>query len=177
MSLYSIITIVILYFAYSYLDGLKTCSCASDLYATRLKNLESILLGLNVIIFCFAILSSFHLFNALDKIKQHILKIAMLGGITMLIYYAFFVYSGYGFWKNLPAKCECADKWPKYYIYLQTIVYFVILLLTTVLTGLLAFKKINSGLITETTLNRYIVKDKESFGSSKKSSKKSSRRK
>jgi drug/metabolite transporter (DMT)-like permease len=175
----SIISIVLLYFAYAYLKGLKTCACANDLYATRLKNLESILLGFNVMIFCFAVLSSFHLFNALDKIKQHILKIAMVGGLIMLAYYSYFVYNGYSFWKSLPADCACADKWPKYYIYLQSIVYFLILTLTTTFVGVLAFRKIKTGLITETTLNRYIVKDKESFAksSASKSSASASKRK
>lgn len=174
----SIAGIVLLYFAYSYLQGLKTCKCANDLYVTRLKNLEAILLGLSVILFAVSLLSSFHLFNVLDKIKQHVLKIALLGGITMLVYYSYFVYNGYEFWKTLPDKCECADKWQKYYIYLQSIVYFLILLMTTLFTGVLAFRKIKTGLVAEPTLNRYIIKDKESFGSSsKKSSKKSSRRK
>ena len=128
MWIVSILSIVILYFVYAYLSGLKTCKCANDLYVTRLKNLEAILLGLNVIMFCFSILSSFHLFNALDKIKQHILKIVMLGGITMLIYYSYFVYNGYEFWNTLPDKCDCADKWQKYYIYLQSIIYFLVIL-------------------------------------------------
>jgi len=171
----SIITIVLLYLAYAYLKGLKTCSCANDTYVTRLKNLEAILLGLNIIIFCFAILSSFHLFSALDKIKQHILKIAMLGGITMLIYHVFFVYNGYNFWKTLPAKCDCADKWEKYYIYLQTLLMFVALLVTTFFTGFLAYKKVKMGLVDEVGLNKYIDERKPS--TPKKSRSRSSKRK
>ena len=170
----SIISIVLLYFAYTYLKALKTCTCANDLYTVRLKNLESIMLGLNVIMFCFAILSSFHLFNALDKIKQHILKIALLGGLTMVIYYSYFVYNGYAFWHTLPNKCVCADKWQKYYIYLQTIVYFLILLSTTAFAGVLAFKKIKMGLVAEPNMNEYIELDKKKFAksSASKSSKK-----
>lgn len=173
----TIITIVILYFIYAYLKGLKSCTCANDLYATRLKNLEGILLGFNVFLFCFAILSSFHLFNSLDKIKHHILKIAMLGGVTMLIYYAFFVYNGYNFWLSLPAKCDCADKWQKYYIYLQTIVYLVILVLTTLFAGLVAFKKITGSSKDEPMLNEYISDKKSSAKSSRSRSRRSSKRK
>jgi hypothetical protein len=175
MWLGSIVSIVILYFVYGYLKGLKTCSCANDLYVTRLKNLEAIQLGLNVIMFCFAILSSFHLFNALDHLKDHILKIIMLGGITMLIYYSYFAYNGYEFWNTLPEKCECANKWRKYYVYFQTIVYFIIILATTVFAGLLAFRKVKIGLVDEITLNRYITETKSSPVSAKSSSRSRSR--
>ena len=168
----SIISIVLLYFAYAYLKGLKTCKCVNDAYATRLKNLEAIMLGLNVIMFCFAILSYFHLFNALDKIKQSILKIIMLGGITMVIYHAFFLYNGYGFWNTLPKKCECADKWEKYYIYFQTIISFLIVLITTIFTGAIAFKKVQSGLVNETSLNRYVPEVKSSSKRRKSSKRK-----
>ena len=142
MWIISVLTIVILYFVYTYLKGLASCDCVNDLYATRLKNLEAILLGLNVIMFCFSLLASFHLFNALDKFKQHILKVIMLGGITMLVYYSYFVYNGYQFWNTLKDKCECADKWQKYYIYLQSFFFFITILLTTIFAGLLAFKKV-----------------------------------
>jgi len=175
----TIISIVVLYFTYAYLKGLKTCDCANDLYVTRLKNLEAILLGLNVVLFCFAILSSFRLFNALDIIKRHILKIAMLGGITMLIFHILFVYNGYEFWNTLKDNCTCADGWEKYYIYFQTIIYFVIVLLTTVLSGVLAFRKIHIGSSDETMLNEYIEEPKQRSSSSKKRSSrsKSSKRK
>jgi hypothetical protein len=174
MWLSSIVSIVILYFVYAYLTGLKTCSCANDVYVTRLKYLESILLGLNVIMLCFAILGSFHLFNALDSIIKHILKIVMLGGITMLVYYSYFVYNGYSFWNTLPSKCACADKWPKYYIYLQSIIYFLIVLITTIFAGVLAFRKVPMGLITENALNDIITTGKKELSVKRN---KSSRRK
>jgi hypothetical protein len=172
MFLFSIIGIVLLYFAYAYLKGLKTCKCVNDTYATRLKNLEAIMLGLNVIILCFAILSYFHLFNALDKIKQSILKIIALGGITMVIYHAFFLYNGYNFWNTLPKKCECADKWEKYYVYFQTIISFLIILITTLFVGVLAFKKVQTSAVNETSLNRYIPEVKSSSKRRKSSKRK-----
>ena len=139
-----IISIILLYFAYAYLKGLKTCECANQLYATRLKNLEAILLGFNVFILAFAVLSSFKIINVLDKLKQHILKIAMLGGITMLLFYSVFIFNGYKFWNTLPVVCSCANKWEKYYIYFQTIFFFLITLFTTLFVGGLAFHKIKA---------------------------------
>ena len=161
----SVVTIIILYFVYTYLRGLTTCECANDTYVTRLKNLEAILLGLNVLMFCFTLLGNFNLFNTLVKFKQHILKIIMLGGITMLLFYSYFVYNGYQFWNTLKDKCDCADKWQKYYIYLQSFFFFLTILVTTLFVGFAAFKKVPLGPITETTLNRYIVKATQKKGS------------
>ena len=172
----SVLTIVILYFVYTYLKGLKTCDCVNDTYATRLKNLEGILLGLNVIMFCFTLLASFHLFNALDKFKQHVLKIIVLGGITMLVYYSYFAYNGYQFWNTLKDKCECADSWQKYYIYLQSFFFFLTILWTTIFAGFLAFKKVPLGIVAETALNNYIVEGTQVYSPSKKSSRSSKRK-
>lgn len=161
----TIISIVLLYSAYAYLKTLKTCKCANDLYATRLKKLESILLGLNIFILLFAILGSFKILNILGTFKKHFLKIAMLGGITMLIYSLFFIYNGYEFWRTLPVTCACADKWQKYYIYFQTIVYFLIVLLTTLFAGAVAFQKItlpSSGSIVPDTPSKIASKSKKS---------------
>lgn len=176
MWIISVLTIVILYFVYIYLKGLATCNCVNDLYATRLKNLEAILLGFNVIMFCFSLIVSLNHFNALEKFKKHIMKIIMLGGITMLVYYSYFVYNGYQFWNTLKDKCECADKWQKYYIYLQTFFFFLTILLTTIYAGLLAFKKVPLGIVTETALNNYIVEEKKKISSSKKSTRSSKRK-
>ena len=114
----SIIVLALVYLAYVYLVSLKTCDCVSDLYATRLKNLEAILLGVNAVVFIVAILNSYHVFGTLVKFKDHLFKMAMTGGILMMVYYAFFVYNGFEFWRTMGENCACADKGQKYYIYL-----------------------------------------------------------
>jgi hypothetical protein len=153
----SLIGIVLLYFAYAYLKSLKTCNCVNSTYTTRLKNLEAVFIVINSIFFLFAIFGSLHILGALEKIKNHLLKLIMLGGISMLLIYSYFVYTGYKFWHTMQDNCKCADGWQKYYIYLQTIVLFLIILLTVIFTGFLSFKKVPVGLIANAALSKALA--------------------
>jgi hypothetical protein len=145
----SIIGMALVYLAYVYLVSLKTCDCVNDVYVTRLKNLEAILLGVNAIFFIFAILNSYHVFGALVKFKNYIFKLAMTGGILMTIYYAFFLYNGVEFWRTMAENCACADKWQKYYIYLQTILSALAIVGTVAVSGVLAYGKVPLAAITK----------------------------
>ena len=144
MWLINVIAIVVLYFVYVYLKQLHTCNCVNNTYASRLKTLEAILLGFNAIIVGFAIFSKINGLGALVKLKEHIFKILMIGGILMLIYYGFFVYNGYEFWKSVQANCKCADGWQKYVVYVQTLLAGIILLLTFILSGFAVFKRMTN---------------------------------
>ena len=95
----------------------------------------------------------------------------MLGGITMLLFYSYFVYTGYEFWHTMQKNCKCADGWQKYYIYFQTIAYFLILLLTVVFTGFVSVKKVPVGLIATSALNNALAKGSASKRSSGRKSK------
>jgi hypothetical protein len=150
----SLISVILLYFAYAYLKNLHNCNCVNSTYTTRLKYMEEILLGLNIIVFCFSLLSSFHILGALERFKTHIFKLLMLGGISMILFYIYFVYNAYEFWNTMHAKCTCADGWQKYYIYLQSFAFLFIILFTTVLTGFVAFKKVPLGLITNNVFSK-----------------------
>jgi len=173
MWLSSLIGIILLYFAYAYLKNLKNCNCVNSIYTTRLKNLEAVILVINSIFFLFSIFGSLHLLGALEKIKNHIFKLIMLGGISMLLFYSYFVYTGYEFWHTMQEKCNCADGWQKYYIYLQTIVFFLILLFTVVFTGFVSVKKVPVGLIANAVLNNVLSKGHASKRSSRRKSNKS----
>lgn len=142
MWIVNIISIIVLYFIYIYLKQLHTCNCVNNTYVSRLKYLEVIFLALNVIAVCFAIFNKMHILGALAKLKEHIFKILMIGGIFMLLVYGFFAYNGYEFWLTMKDKCVCADGWQKYFIYLQTVVAGIILLLTVILSGLSVFKRV-----------------------------------
>jgi hypothetical protein len=134
----SLIGIILLYFAYIYLQGLKTCKCVDSGYTTRLKDLELILLVINSVFFLLVVLNAFHLLGALETIKKHIFKLIALVGIAILVFYSYFIYTSYGFWNTMQDNCKCADGWEKYYIYIQTIA-FALIILFTVGFGLASF--------------------------------------
>jgi hypothetical protein len=172
MWLSSLIGIILLYFAYAYLKNLKTCDCVNSTYTTRLKNLEVVFLVINSIIFLFSIFGYLHILGALEKIKNHIFKLIMLGGITMLLVYSYFVYTGYNFWNTMQAKCTCAEGWQKYYIYLQTIVFFLIIVFTIIFTGFVSIKKVPFGLIANSMINNALSKTRANKRSSGRKSNK-----
>jgi TRAP-type C4-dicarboxylate transport system permease small subunit len=90
-------------------------------------------------------LNAFHLLGALDTIKKHIFKLIAVVGIAMLVFYSYFIYTGYEFWNTMQKKCTCAGGWQKYYIYLQTIAFTLIILLTVGLAGFSTFKRMSIG--------------------------------
>jgi len=134
--------------------------------------MELILLVINSIFFLFAIFGTFHLLGALEKIKNQIFKLFVLGGITILLFYSYFVYNGYQFWHTLQDKCKCADGWSKYYIYLQTILFFLVVLSTTVFAGYASVKKLPIGLVVNGMFaNALANKNSAKLGSTKRSNK------
>ena len=177
MWLSSLIGIILLYFAYAYLKNLKTCNCVNSTYTMRLKNMEVVFLVINSIFFLFSIFGSLHILGSLEKIKNHIFKLIMLGGITMLLFYSYFVYTGYQFWNTMQDNCKCASGWQKYYIYAQTMVLFLIILSTVIFTGYVSVKKIPVGLIANAVLNNALAKTHTSKGSSGRKSNKSNKSK
>ena len=173
MWLSSLIGIILLYFAYVYLKNLKNCNCVNSTYTTRLKNLEVVFIVINSIFFLFSIFGSIHLLGALEKIKNHIFKLIMLGGITMLLFYSYFVYTGYQFWNTMQEKCACANGWQKYYIYAQTTVLFLIILSTVIFTGYVSVKKMPVGVIANAVMNNALAKGQANKRSSGRKSNKS----
>ena len=151
----NVITIVLLYYAYVYLKNLKNCDCAQSIYVRRLKILEQFLLGFNVFNFIMVIFGSLQIFKTINNYKEHIMKFIMLFGIGMFIFHIYFVYTTYKFSENIKPNCLCADTWEKYYIYLQSGVMALIVLLTTVLAGIVAFKSIPLDVIGENVIKSY----------------------
>ena len=134
--------IVILLFVYMYLERLKTCKCVKDVYVTRLKYLEGFMIVTSVIIFIFATLTSHHYINLFKSHASIILKLFVLYIIIMILLQAYFVYNAYKFSSTMEKPCDCADKWPKYYIYLQSIMAVITVLFSTIFAVIVITKKI-----------------------------------
>jgi hypothetical protein len=122
----NIFTIVILYFVYGYLAGLKNCDCVQLTYVNKLKYIELFFLLTNVFTLLFGAFSiTFLHFN-----KKMLMKVYSAIAFVMLAIYCYFAYNTYYFSSTMGNQCVCADKWQKYFIYGQSTVTAVILLST-----------------------------------------------
>jgi hypothetical protein len=121
----SIIGIVLLYFAYTYLVKIEDCLCAQGLSKseenkaniTHLKYIELFLLVV-------ALLNLFFAFK-----KQLTPLLSTIFFIVTIILYVIFVMNVYKLYRNIPNDCECALQWPRYYIYIQSLLFSITLLL------------------------------------------------
>jgi TRAP-type C4-dicarboxylate transport system permease small subunit len=66
------------------------------------------------------------------KFKKIGTKTLSVVGISMFILYCYLAYNTYYFSKTMGNQCTCADKWQKYFIYGQSIITVIILLLTSI---------------------------------------------
>jgi hypothetical protein len=112
-----IIGIVLIYFAYDYLRKLENCMCAQGMFQsedrkadiTKLKYIELLLLVIALANFFFAFK------NKLSPLLSTIFF------FFMLAVYIIFIMNVVKLYNNMPSDCECAIQWPRYYIYLQSI--------------------------------------------------------
>ncbi len=121
----SIIGIVLLYFAYTYLVKLESCLCAQGLtnveenkaHITHLKYIELVLL----------IVALLNLFFAFKRKLSPLLSTIFF--FIIIVLYGVFILNVFKLFRNMPADCECALQWPRYFIYLQSLLYTITLLL------------------------------------------------
>ncbi len=140
----SIIGIILLYFAYTYLVKLESCLCAQGLVKseenkaniTHLKYIELFLLVVAIL-------------NLLFAFKKRLTPmISTIFFFIIIVLYIIFVLNVMKLYNNIPADCECALQWPRYFIYLQSLLYTLTLLL--IFVGIFMFvysvSKVRKGL-------------------------------
>ncbi len=120
----SIIGMVLLAFAYYYLVKLDDCLCTQGLATegnqaniTHLKYIELFLL----------VIALLNFFFAFKKMLSPLLSILFF--IVIIVLYAIFVMNVIKLYRNIPNDCECALQWPRYFIYIQSLLYSITLLL------------------------------------------------
>jgi hypothetical protein len=152
----SVLGIIILYLVYAYLKGLSTCDCVVSLYVTRLKYMEAIMLGINVLALGLTVLSAANILSFLKNYQAHLPKLIASGSLAALIFYGYFAYNTYFFQKTMKDNCKCADGWEKYYIYFQSIIAFIAVLFSTILAGYVGYLKIPVGDLGEQAVKKVL---------------------
>lgn len=121
---FSILNCILVYAAYLYLKKLKSCECVNHDYTEKLAKTEHTLLMLTSISLVLAGLELFfkpkHLYNKYFNLYWIYSYVFFL---VILLVDAYFVYYTYHFQRTLQPNCKCANKWQKYYIYYQAIMY------------------------------------------------------
>ena len=123
---FSIVNCILVYAAYLYLKKLKSCECVNHDYTEKLAKTEHTLLMLTGISLVLAGLELFfkpkHLYNKYFNLYWIYSYVFFL---VILLVDAYFVYYTYHFQRTLKPNCKCANKWQKYYIYYQAIMYSI----------------------------------------------------
>ena len=173
ISLSFIIYIVVLYFAYAYFKSMNECKCVNATYAERLKNVEVVFLGFNVIGLLLSMMSAMHILPILKAYKEHLLKFVMVGSLVMLAFYSYFLYNTYYFVTSMETPCPCADKWQKYYVYVQVFTTCLIILSTAFYSGLAGFGKLPVQDVGERFINNVLGKVQDAVHLTSKRSRRS----
>ena len=161
-----IVYIILLYLAYAYLRGLKTCACVQPVYVENLMTAELMLLGFNLVGLLFSLISSMHILPILKTYKAYLLKFVAVTSLAMLSFYAYFLYNAYFFHSTMAPNCACANTWEKYYIYLQAAATALIIISTAVFSGYAAFTRLPAQDIGEKLISSMLDSAEEVVGAS-----------
>ncbi len=132
----SIIGMVLLAFAYYYLVKLENCLCTQGL-AT--EGNQANLIHLKYIELFLLIVALLNFFFAFKKKLSPLLSTLFF--IVIIVLYIVFVMNVIKLYRNIPADCECALQWPRYFIYIQSLLYSITLLLIFVGIFMMVYKR------------------------------------
>lgn len=130
--LMTVVNIILIYVVYLYLDNLKTCDCVNQSITAKLKDTQYTILQLTVIGSLLAIINTvFGMTSSKNKtVKMGIIASYIVLYIASVVIDVKFIYNTYNFHKTLQSPCECANKWQKYVIYIDAILYTITISMT-----------------------------------------------
>lgn len=118
-----IIILILQIITYYYIRKLNSCDCAQALGKTDKANIQYleyiflffIIVSIINILYIFGVKSPSYLF----------MNYAMIYTILLVIIHVFLIVHTYRLYRNMPNDCDCALKWPRYYLYVTTIIAFI----------------------------------------------------
>lgn len=129
--LWIILSFILTYF---YLKSIEDCGCAlgkkSEEHYVDIQKLQYSQLAIIAI----AVIDHFFLLN--DKIDRlGFFKFALL--LIIAIIYMNFIYYAYHLFQNISKECECAEKWERYVLYKEFLLYSLVgvVLIATLIFG------------------------------------------
>ncbi len=119
MVIFSLIILGLLAATYHYLTKLESCACVhgqekvSVADIQKLRYIELFFIAVAV----FGLINIFVGYQLQNKMLVSILSVVY--SFVLIVIYVFLVMHVLRLYKNMPNDCECALKWPRYYLYLQ----------------------------------------------------------
>ncbi len=120
----ALVGVILIGFAIHYLQKLEECLCAqgkavSEEQKANLQHLKRIEILLLILLFA----------NLLFAFQSRLTPLlSTLFFFVIVAVYVIFVMNVYKLYQSMPSDCECALKWPRFYIYLQALIMTAILL-------------------------------------------------
>ncbi len=144
MTIISFIVLGLLGATYHYLTKLESCACVNgsekvtvaDLQ--KLRYIELFFIAINVI----GLINIYVGYQMNNKAFMYYGSI--IYGILIIAIYIYLVIHVLRLYKNMPNDCECALKWPRYYLYLQAFIASITLffMLFAILISIFVFAKL-----------------------------------
>jgi hypothetical protein len=120
----TLVGVILIGFAIHYLQKLEECLCAQgkavlEEQKANLQHLKRIEILLLILLFT----------NSLFAFQSRLTPLlSTLFFFVILAVYVIFVMNVYKLYQSMPSDCECALKWPRFYIYLQALIMTAVLI-------------------------------------------------
>ncbi len=114
-----LITLALLVATYFYLTKLESCVCVNGVetkYVADIKKLRYIEIFF-IIVAIISLLNVYFVYKLQNK--SLLLALSSIYFIILVIIDIYLLLHVLRLYKNMPNDCECALKWPRYYLYLQ----------------------------------------------------------
>lgn len=117
LPLVAIVLLIIQIFTYQYLVKLNECFCVQSLHKTEMANLQHLqyVMLFFIAVNAMGIVTSF--ISGRNSISTWMVYGTGLYFILLAIVYITLILHTYRLYQNMPETCECAVKWPRYYLY------------------------------------------------------------
>lgn len=145
----SIIGLALLCATYHYLTKLESCACihgtkiGENISVADIEKLRYIELFF-IVIAVIGLINIFVGYQLQNKMLVSILSVVY--SLLLIVIYVFLVIHVLRLYKNMPNDCECALKWPRYYLYIQAFISAIALffILLAIIVSIFVFAKMTT---------------------------------
>ena len=122
MVAFSLIILALLGATYHYLTKLESCACVHGQEKVSVADIQK-LRYIELFFIAVAIIGLINIFIGYQLENKMLVSIlSVLYSLILVVIYVFLVIHVLRLYKNMPNDCECALKWPRYYLYLQAFI-------------------------------------------------------
>ncbi len=144
MVAFSLIILALLGATYHYLTKLESCACVHGQEKVSVADIQK-LRYIELFFIAIAVIGLINIFVGYQLQNKTLVSIlSVVYSLILIVIYVFLVMHVLRLYKNMPNDCECALKWPRYYLYLQAFTSAIALffMLLTIIISIFVFAKI-----------------------------------